>query len=249
VKDLIGPRGLGDALLVRAVALEWLARGEQVTVYTLWPMIFEDLPITIKGQPERTGDEDISHCIACFHCRRPEVVPLDMFTRICHQAGLFEPVELRIDWKPTNAKIRDRVLRKANGRKVLIYQPPKIATGGEQALYNPPADVFHRWLEERGDYYRIKVGHKSAAHELPHAPCELNLFNLTTIKDVLDLATVGDLFFSQVCYLPTLAECLDKPSVTMFTRRQLEAKAARVRNLNPETFLHKRHLSEVVYVD
>jgi hypothetical protein len=250
VIDLLGPRGLGDGLLVRVAAMEWLRRGEEVRVYTYWPELFHDLPVELAtGTPYRDGQSDVYGCAACMHCRRPDVVPLSMFTRSCHQCGLQEVPELDLAWTVTNQAPLDRVRRKANGKPILIFQPPKIANGEEQELYNPRAEDFNRWLDGRTDYYRVKVGHPSAAQEFRDAPCELNLFNKTTVKEMLDLATIGDLFFSQVCFIPTLAESLNKRSVCMFTRRQLSAKSNKVRNLTPEVFLHKRHLHEVVYVD
>lgn len=248
--DLLGPRGLGDALLVRVVAMEWLRRGEQVRVFTQWADLFRDLAVEIAtGTPYRDGQADVYGCAACMNCRRQEMAPLSVFTRSCHQCGLYEPVELDLKWQVTDPTPFGKIRRRAAGRPILIYQPPKIANGEEQALYTPPAADFIRWLDDHADHYRIKVGHPSAAQEFRGAPCELDLFGKTTVLELIDLATIGDLFFSQVCFIPTLAESLDKRSACMFTRRQLSAKSNKVRNLTPEAFLHKRHLHEVVYVD
>lgn len=50
--ELQGPRGLGDALLVRIVAMEWLRRGREVRVHTAWPEVFQGLRATIEdAQP------------------------------------------------------------------------------------------------------------------------------------------------------------------------------------------------------
>lgn len=124
-----------------------------------------------------------------------------------------------------------------------------MTNGAEQELYTPPTEAFLRWLDEHSDHYRIKVGHPSAAEEFRGAPCELDLFGKTTVTQMIDLATIGDLFFSQVCFIPTLAETLGKRSAVMFTRRQLSAGSNKVRSLRPEVFLHRRELHEVVYVD
>jgi len=158
-------------------------------------------------------------------------------------------VELRLDWKVRDQSFLDKIKRRANAKPILIYQPPKVTNGGEQELYTPPADAFNNWLLARDDHYRIKVGHPSAAMEFRDAPCELNLFNKTSVRQMIDLATIGDLFFSQVCFLPTLAEAMDKKSVCMFTRRQLAAGTNWVRAITPDVFFHKRHLGEAVYVD
>lgn len=201
--ELQGPRGLGDALLVRLVAAEWIRRGEQVRVHTTWPDLFRGLKVHLAG---------VEHLVR-------------------------------------DAEPFGKIKRRADGRPILIYQPPKIANGAEQELYTPPTEAFLRWLDEHSDHYRIKVGHPSAAEEFRGAPCELDLFGKTTVLQMIDLATIGDLFFSQVCFIPTLAETLWKRSAVMFTRRQLSAGSNKVRSLRPEVFLHRRELHEVVYVD
>lgn len=247
--DLIGPRGLGDAIFVRAVAMRWLELGQPVTVFTLWPEVFDGIDVTVKNPTERTGDENIHHCVGCSHCRLPDVLPVSMFRRICHQSGLFEPFDFKIDWKVKSPDMVNKIKRRSNGRKILIYQPPKVANGFEQELFNPSPEDFIQYLEDHSDFYRIKVGHPLTAHEFIDAPCELDLFGKTSVSDVFDIATICDLFFSQVCYLVTLGEAMDKKVACMFTRRQLEANAVRIRQLTPPVFIHKHHLAEVIDVE
>jgi len=240
--ELQGPRGLGDALLVRLVAAEWIRRGEQVRVHTTWPDLFRGLKVHLAGVEHlvRDGQTDLYACTGCPNCRRPEMATLSLFTRACHQCGLYDPVPFDLAWTVTDAEPFGKIKRRADGRPILIYQPPKIANGAEQELYTPPTEAFLRWLDEHSDHYRIKVGHPSAAEEFRGAPCELDLFGKTTVLQMIDLATIGDLFFSQVCFIPTLAETLGKRSAVMFTRRQLSAGSNN---------LHRRELHEVVYVD
>lgn len=42
---LNAPKGLGDAIHVRAVVIHLLRQGELVTVFTRWPEVFADLDI------------------------------------------------------------------------------------------------------------------------------------------------------------------------------------------------------------
>ena len=247
--DLIGPRGLGDAIYVRAMAMRWLELGQPVTVFTIWPEVFDGIDVTVKSPTERTGNENIYHCVICSHCRLPDVVPVCVFDRICHQAGLFEPFEFKIDWKVKKPDMVNKIKRRSDGRKIMIYQPPKVANGFEQTLFNPHADDFIRYLEAHSDFYRIKVGHPLTAHELKGAPCEMDIFGHTSVSDVFDIATICDLFFSQVSYLVTLGEAMNKNVACMVTRRQLEANSVRVRQLTPAIFFCKHHLVEVVNVE
>jgi hypothetical protein len=247
--DLIGPRGLGDAIFVRSVAVRWIELGEKVTVFTTWPEVFDGIGAIVRPSASRTGDENIHHCVGCLHCRLPDVQPVSIFRRICHQSGLFEPFDFRLDWKVKRPDLIGKIKRRSAGRKIMIYQPPKIANGFEQTLFNPRQEDFFRYLEGRDDCYRIKVGHASGAHEYKGAPCELDLFGKTTVSDVFDIATICDLFFSQVSYLVTLGEALDKQVVCMFTKRALSANSVKVRQLTPDVFFHKRHLVEVVNVE
>ena len=247
--DLDGPRGLGDAIHLRALVLHLLGAGDEVTVFTPWPDVFSGLAIVVKGIKERTGAEDIHHCSACLHCRLTEVRGrlTTMFEMACRQAGVFEPVPLAIDWVVRNNNLVERIKRRAAGRKVFVYQPPRITNGLEQEVMRPNAEAFVRYIDQHSDCYRIKVGRSDAVEVFGDAPCELNLFDKTSVHDAFDVVSVADMVFSPPSYLTILAQAMDRPYTCMFTRRAALSQFSRAKNLTPEVLFHKPAIGTAVY--
>lgn len=239
---LDSPKGLGDAIYVRAIVLHCLER-DRVTVFTPWPDVFDDLPITTEAR--RTGNEDIRHCSACLHCRLPEVQPESIFAMACRQAGIQEPVELKMNWKVRNPDVLAKIRRRAGDRQILMYQPPKRETGTQQDLSRPDSAAFTDYLRTR-NAYRIKVG-SASVQEIPAAPCELDLFGKTSIHDVFDLGTIADSFFGEPSYIGIMAQAMNKPHTCMFSSRAAWANDSRIRNMTPQRFFHKPELGTAVY--
>jgi hypothetical protein len=244
VFDIVASKGPGDAVMLRALALHLRRNEWDVTVYTGWPDVFIGMDVAVKK--DRTGEEDIRHCKACLHCRLPEVRMGTLFEMACRQAGVFDRVPLAIDWIPQNHELMRSILEAADGRKILMYQPPKIARGFEQEEMRPDPESFGAVLMRHSDYFRIKVGHPDSV-DAGKYPCELDLFGKTTVRDVFDIGTIADRMFSDVSYLQILAQALDKFSVCMFTERARNSKFSRVRNMTPDMLFHKRELGRAVY--
>lgn len=243
--DLNAPKGLGDAIYLRAIVLHLLKRGDDPTVFTRWPGVFADLPIKVKSVEDVTGQEDLRHAMYCLFCRVPAVKALDQFALACLQAGILEPVQLRIDWPVKNRALLDDVRKRANGRRVLMFQPVKKANKEQEAL-RPKRDAFSRYVAERNEF-RVKVGSPSHIMEGDTSPCDLDLTGKTTVQDVFDLASAVDVVFCEPCFLLPLAESMDKPVVCMFSRRGFASKVERVYNVTPERLFHKKHLATAVY--
>lgn len=244
--ELDGSRGLGDALYVRAVALYLLERGEKLAIFTQWPDVFTDLAVTVRPLTAYTGREDLHHVVSCLHCRVCPVKVMDKFTLSCRQAGIEDDVPLRVDWRPRNPALVERIRRKAGGRPVLLYQPPKIAGSDEQREQEPSREAFCRVIDHyAGTHYRVKTGHGKYVHG--YGACEMDLFGKLTVTDALDLCTVADLSFSTPSFLGIMAEAQDKPHLCMFTRRAAVSPYVRARNLTPARFFHKPELGTAIY--
>lgn len=245
---LNAPKGLGDALYLRAIALHLLARGDSLTVYTGWPDVFTGLAATVKRLNEIGESDTIDHAMYCLFCRIPAVRILDQFTLTCLQSGIVEPVALRLDWPVSNHKLLADVKSRAGNRPIFIYQPPKLANNEKQEHLCPRIEPYSAYVAAKADCFRIRVGCPEFVQDRK-LPCELDLFGKTSVRDVLDLCTIGDLFFSGPSYLLIAAEAMDKPFTCMFSRRGLASGFARVRNVTPERVFHKRHLATSVYDD
>jgi len=245
--EIKASKGLGDALYLRAIALHLLERGEAVTIFTLWPEAFHGVAATVKGLDQLTGAEDLELAAYCVFCRNPALERQDQFTRACLQVGIREPVALRLDWKVRNPALVERIKAQAGGRPILVYQPNKKANNPEQALLRPRSEAFNAHLAAQRECFRVKVGTHHALDRDEGAPCDLDLFDRTSVSDVIDIATAADRFFGETCWLLVAAEALDKPFTCMFSRRGLASPRRRVCNVTPALVFHKPHLTTAVF--
>lgn len=247
---LRAPRGFGDALYLRAVALHLIERGEALTVYTLWPDAFLGLPVATLHDDARSACNGAMRHVA-YGMPRANPQRISNFSAACRCAGIDESVALRLDWLPRDAALIERVRCAAAGRPVLIYQPPKRPGNAEQALVRPSREAFAGYLESRADHFRVRVGRTPYVDAGEGLPCDLDLVDRTSVAGALDVGLVGDLFFGEPCFVPFLGEALGRRYAVMFTRRALNCPDAigggRVRNITPERLFHKPELASAVY--
>jgi hypothetical protein len=240
---LIGIRasgGLGDAIHLRAAVLHLMRRGP-VTVFTPFPDVFLGLDVTVAGQGEGDAHEGLLHF---SHKLTPS--DLDCFTGSCRRAGIHEAIPLRVDWRVRNPDLLSRILDAAGGRPIFVYQPRKIARNASQELLRPDRAVYNAFIADHHHHFRIRLGQPPYVEDDRSAPCELDLFGKTSIPDAFDLATIGDVFFGESCYVPMIGEAMDKTYVIMFTRRALSSKD-RVAHMTPQRLFHKKHLARAIF--
>lgn len=244
VMQLRASKGLGDAIYLRAAALHLVERGEAVEVFTIWPEVFADTGVKVRSLDEITGDEDWRSVKSCLHCRILNAP--DAFTMACLQAGIVEPVRLRLDWRVRNAVLVERVRREARGRPVLVYQPPKLSPNLNDRLSRPTIEAYGQTIEGFRDHFRVRIGHPRFVESMAF-PCDLDLFGLTSVSDALDVCSVADRFVCEPSYVQAVAEALDKPYTCVFSRRAVESGRTYISNLKPERVGHKPHLMTAVF--
>lgn len=235
------PNGLGDAIYLRAVALHLLDKGESVNVVTMWDEVFRDLPVSISTWAGLVGDEQMRYvAYSMRHKVTGEIKDFNQFQLCCYEAGIQDEVKLDFRWKMKNTKWRDEIMRNADGRKILIYQPIK-----RENIFTPHIEAFNRWLHSKSDYYRIRIGHPELIITGSSMECELDLVGKITRYDVFDIATIGDLFFGELCFLPMLAEAMNKNFVCMFSKRA--SKNPEYNHVNFQRMFHKYYLGAAIY--
>lgn len=216
-----------------------------VRVFTFWPDAFCGLAVKITVADQYTENDDLHHAKACLHCRVPAILAMSQFENACHQAGVLG-ANLTLGWEIANAALVEKVMTAAAGRKILLFQPPKIPKHGEHAQLEPNGKAFRRMVEDHADYFRVMVGHPRFVHNSA-LPCELDLFGQTTVTDLFDLATICDRSVSEAaCYLPILAQAANKPFTCMFASRGFRSLEKRVSGITPNIF-HKKSLATVVF--
>ena len=216
-------------------------KGEQVTVYTRWQDVFHDLPIAVKSLDERHGE--IRHVAFSHRIDVPDR-SIGQFVMRCRQAGITEPVDLTLRWRVNNPAFLDYIRRLAEGRKIFIYQSLKPLKDIEILRVN--REPFKNFIKRHKDYFRIRLGHPPYVDDGIDMECDLNLYGRGFILDTFDVCTIGDMFFGEPCFLQTIAEALDKPSVCMMSRRATNSDSW-AKNLTPEWQYHKKHLGTVIY--
>lgn len=234
---LAGPKGLGDTIYLRAVALHFLDRGERVKVFTRWPDVFWDLPVTLLSM------DDLHRHPNTLHISYLTLMPHDasQFQARCEAAGIQEPVDLTLRWRAVNTDLLASIRKKAGGRKILIYQPLKVCRSPGMDVMRPRRDAYRKVIAEHADYFRIKIGHPPYVDNDKELPCELDMLGKGFIRDTFDVCTIGDLFFGECCFVTVIAEALDRPVICMFSRR------AKHWTMTREWQFHKTHLASVVY--
>lgn len=237
---IYAPKGLGDAIYLRAVTLHLLERGEAVTVFTPWPQLFADLDVIVKPRTELVYGGDLRRLAT-----KGEIVCGDDFRARCINAGIAEPVALRMGWKLKNTALRDRILREAAGRKIFVYQPLKVTHNPEQELLQPRREAYERFIAAHAGCYRIRIGHPPFVQE-SSAPYELDLYGKAFIDDTFDVGLIGDIFFSEPCFVNVMAEAMDKQLICMFSARARDSESW-VRLMTPARVFHKKHLATAVY--
>lgn len=237
------PNGLGDAVHLRAAVLHLLASGEQVKVFTSFPVVFADLPVEIAALGEGDTFDGLRHF---YHKLGVGAADVDNFTGSCRRADIVEPVALRAEWTVKNSALLDSIRDAAKGRSIFVYQTRKAAKNSAQRLLCPDRESYNGFIAEHHDHFRIKLGQPPYCEDDRSAPCELDLFGKTSISDAFDIATIGDLFFGESCFVPMIGEAMDRRYAIMFTRRALNSED-RVRHMTPGRLFHKKHLATAVY--
>lgn len=241
------PKGLGDAIYLRAIILRLLEQGEKVTVFTRWPDVFHDLQIIIKSLRDLEAEDDLSTMRHAAYSSRAQIPEgFDEFTIRCKKAGVNIDAKMELKWPVRNKGLLHAIKEKAAGRKIFIYQPLKVPFNPWMTLMLPNRKAYINFIKQHQDHFRVKLGHPGYVDSGDDMPCELNLYGKGFILDTFDVCTIGDLFFGEICFMPTIGEALDKNVVCMFSRKGLNSDTW-VRYLTPERFFHKKHLARAVY--
>lgn len=241
---LNGPKGLGDAIMLRAIVLH-LKEKEEITVFTKWTDVFHGLNIFIKPLSELEQYPNMLYASTNGRQEIPE--GSSDFMERCKRAGISESVEFKMDWVVQNHDLVERIRNEANGRKIFVYQPLKIARNEQQKILRPDMVAYRQFIEEHSDCYRIKLGHPPYVDSNNDLPCELDLFGKAFIKDSFDVGTTGDIFFGESCFVIQMGEALNKSCILMRSVRAMREDSWLNRYHDPKRVFTKKHLATTVY--
>jgi hypothetical protein len=232
VKKIRCGRGLGDSLYLQAVARHLVKRGEKLQVRSDWPDVFRTLDVEVAPFT-RAGVDIVAH-----YSLRKGIKGTTQFEDCCIQAGIREPVDLRLDWEPANVGLVDQL--RSHGKPILCVQLPRNPMArmdgfGRELL--PDCRVIQRFIDAARDHLVVQVGSGEALYRF-HG-IDVDLANKTTVSDLIDIGCVADRFLGYTSFMVPLAESFDKPAMFVWSRRGLKSGTQYVRQITPEKSLHK----------
>lgn len=238
MKTIRSGMGLGDALYLQAVARHLVAYGQSLKVCCEWPDVFKPLIATGKVQMApftRVGIDILAH-----YSKRKANEGTTQFEDCCLEAGIKEPVELKLDWPASASTLADRLQGRPALPVVCVQLPrtPMGRTDGFGAELLPNCAAIQVAIDAlRGRALIVQIGAGKSLYSFNHI--DLNLANETTVSELLDVASVADAFIGYPSYTIPLAESFDKPALFVWSRRGTKAMHAYVRQITPQKILHK----------
>lgn len=231
-----GGSGLGDALYVQAIARYLIGQGNRVEACSAWADVFRPLGDKVTVSPFRR--ERINR-LAHYASRRG-VVGTTQFEDCCLTAGIREPVELRLDWRPQGPTL----LRRASRPIVAVMLPraPMDRKDGFGAELLPDCAVLQRAVDRlKGRASLVQIGKGAPLYQ--YRGLDLDLANKTTVSELLDVASEVDGFLGYPSFVIPLAESFDKPALIVWSERGLQSRHLVIRQMTPQKLLHgKRSL-------
>lgn len=242
---LESPKGLGDALYVRAIAL-YLQRFAEVRVRSLWPEVFSDMRIAVEMANNREWIEgrttEVRHVVAGYHWRIRSLLAISHFSLACAVAGFEDdPIKLDLQWRSAaSSDLLARIRNAAAGRPVLVYQSVKRCYDAEQRDLHPRREAFNRLLQHHAPtHFRVRLGHANSVDNDPEAPRELDLFGETSVREALNVVSAADLVLAaSPSYMTIAAEGMNRKLIALFSARARTSRFIRAQNWTPERALH-----------
>lgn len=237
--------GLGDAIYLQSVARHFVEQGFAVEACSGYPEVFSQLPhCTVSGFRRERIDR-----LAHYSLRRGDR-ETTQFQDCCIQAGITEPVDLRLDWTVQNDWTGLKVLKsKLDAPLIFVPMPraPFARKDGFGAEFLPDCRTIQRAIDLLKDRALIvQVG--CGPNLFPFQNLDVDLAQKTSVEDVLDLGMIADGFIGFCSFVVPLAESFKKPALFVWSRRAKRSAHTVVRQMTPQKILH-RESSRFVFDD
>jgi len=245
MKSIRGGRGLGDAIYVAGVVRHLLARGEALDICTDFPDVYRQMQGRLRFSAYRRRPADI---VAHYTTRR-HMPGSSQFDDCCVTAGLPHGLEFRLDWKPVNLDLLERL--KSTGKPIIAVQMPRAPFGRDDGYgveFLPDVYTIQRAIDVlRGRAFVVQIGQgkperfdgqRLMPFEGYHG-IDLDLANRTSVCDVMDIGFAAHGFLGQCSFIIPLAECFAKPVLLVWSRRGLKSSHEVVRQMTPQKILHR----------
>jgi hypothetical protein len=227
--EIRGGSGLGDSIYVQSVAMHMVNKGAKVTVRSNYADLFRHTRVNVVPF-HRVGKCVIAH----YASRKPEKTT--QFEDVCINAGIREPVEMRLDWK-AQSNLLDGFERPIVA--VLLPRLPMDRTDGYGKELMPRWEVLQK-LIDLTDYTTVQIGRGEPVYR--YSGIDLDLSNKTSISQLLDVSSQVDGFVGTCSFMIPLAESLNKPFFALWSAKGLRSENDYVRTITPEKIIHRKDL-------
>lgn len=240
--------GLGDSIYLQSVVRYLVGQGKEVVALSNWPDVFRPLRGRATVEPF-----DRRNCNLVAHYSMRRLRSTTQFQDCYHQAGIKEPVDLRLDWSVTDPGFIENLNAPiiATSKPIILVQMPRrpmdrVDGFGMNLL---PRRVAMQSVINglRGRAFIVMVGAGEQVYQLEGI--DLDLTNKTTVAQLIDLGYIADAYLGYVSFMVPLAESLDKPFLAVWSRRGLEDRMEVVRSITPKKIFHKPATSKAVFDD
>lgn len=236
IQSIRGGSGLGDSIYLQAVCRYLLSKGHALKIHTNYPDVFRNL----RGEYEIAGFSKININILAHYSMRRKIKGFSQFEDCCIEAGLKEPVELKLDWQATSNTIKKPYA------VVGLPRSPMARTDGMGAELLPCMKAYQRIIDKlkAQGYLIVQVGAGEPLHKLQNI--DVDLANQTSVSELIDVVSLSDFVICYPSFLVPLAESLDKRYVTLFSHRGLVSPKIFLRQITPDKVMHCKDLGRFV---
>lgn len=232
-KKIRAGRGLGDAIYLQSVVRYYVQKNQPLIVVTDWPDVFYSLKDKVSFIPfTRQYIDIIAH-----YSGRKSFKDTTQFKDCCLQAGIFEPVKLKIDWQPINLELINQL---KSDKPIIVVQMPRKPMGrndnfGIDLLPNQKA--MQQVIDLVKDKFTIvQIGKGKPVYKLEGI--DIDLTDKTSVTDLYDIAYIADGFIGYCSYLVPLAESFGKKGLYVWASKGLKSAEQYINTITPEKILY-----------
>lgn len=231
-----GGSGLGDSVYLQSVARHFVEQGHRVEVCSGWPDVFLPLWDRVTVSPFRRKPIDrLAH-----YAQRRHVVGTTQFQDCYIQAGITEPVDLRLDWTIRNKRVLAPE-HNPHGLPVVMVQMARTPFGRDDRAYPefaPEWRAVQRVIDAlRGRAFLVLVG--KGEPDFRYTGIDLDLSNATSVAELIDIGFAAHGFLGQCSFIIPIAESFSKPVLLVWSRKGLNSPHAIIRQMTPQKILHR----------
>jgi hypothetical protein len=257
VIGLKGASGLGDTIYAYPIAKHYAQKNEVVYIMSDYPELFKTL-LNVKVYPHKKINyivkEDGSKQpidIRFTYCARKYTPGTSQFKDSCLSAGIEKDIPLSLQWEVKDQKSIENIKKVAKGRKLCIIAAPYEPFGRDDQwgkLLRIKPNIMQDIVNEyKQDVCFVQVGNKYVLNNINNV--DINLINLTSVSQLMDLVASCDITISQVGNMLPISECLGKKNFIIYSRKAVESENRFIAAIVPEKVTHYKNLNTSIYDD